>query len=134
MNKTGVSGRRHVVHFERPLTIEDMEAIRRRLLDAGVSEVEFTGDNCRIYYPFPELSLDLIFNLLSSPAHALPVKPVKRFPDSVLIFMENNEYGHVTHSGGWRHNVEDVYVNYFESYSFEREKIRRQTWRKYKEG
>lgn len=133
MSNTGESGRRRLVRFERPLTAEDKESISNRLLNAEVSEVEFSGDNCSIHYPFPELSLDMIFDLLSSPVHGPLVKPVKHFSDAVIIFMENNERSHITHAGGWKHNVEDSYIHYFDHYSFERQDMRRQSWRNYKE-
>ena len=76
----------------------------------------------------------MIYKLLSSPAQGPVLKPVKRLYDSVMVFLENNERSQLTHTDGWKHNVEDIYIHYFESYSFEREKIPRQTWRKYKES
>lgn len=128
-NKPRPSARRHVVRFESQLSEEDKDAIGRMLLDGGAEEVEFEHDSCSVRYPFPEMSLDAIFDLLSS----FPCPPPKkRFLDSIVIFMENNERSHVISSGGWKHNLEDVYVYYFNRYAMEREDIRRQTWRKYK--
>ena len=98
-------------------------------MDGGAVEAEFKGDSCTVRYPFPQMSLDEIFYLLSSYTGA---KPKKRFFDSLVIFMENNERSHIRSSGGWKHNLEDVYVYYFNRYTMEREDIRRQTWRKYK--
>ena len=100
------------------------------LLDGGAGGVEFDGDSCTVRYPFPEVTLGVILELLSSSPGP---PPKRRFFDSVVIFMENNERSHVINSGGWKHSVEDIYVFYFNQYAMERENIRRQTWRKYKE-
>ena len=91
--------------------------------------LEFHGDSCTVQYPFPEMSLDAIINLLSSAQHTVPIK---RLSHLFVIFIENNERSHVTNSSGWKHNVEDVYIYYFNRYTLEREDIRKQTWRKYK--
>lgn len=104
--------------------------IKNMLLDIGAGEIEFNGDCCTVRYSCPETSLDAIFNLLSSAACP---PPKKRLSDSIVIFMENNELSHVTNSGGWKRNVEDIYIHNFSRDAAEREDIRRQTWRKYKE-
>lgn len=122
---------RCVLRFARNLTAEDREQIMQCLLEAGLRGPEFVQDTCTVHYFFPDMTLGMIHEKLTATDPAL--KPVIGLYDTVIIFLENNERSYVTCTGGWKHNVEDVYIHYFNRYSIEREDIRRQTWRKYKE-
>ena len=126
-----MSTRRRVLRFSRKLSAEDRELIRRSLLDAGMHAPEFEQDLCIVHYLFPGMTLGMIHTILAAAAPAL--KPVTGLYETVAIFLENNEHGLATHTGGWKHNIEDVYIHYFNREGIEREDIRRQTWRKYKE-
>jgi len=120
-----------VLRFDRKLTAEDREQIMRSLLEAGVTAPEFVQDSCIVHYLFPDMTLGMIHGILAATTPAL--KPVTGLYDNLIMSLENNEHSLVTHTGGWKHNVEDVYIHYFNRYGIEREDIRRQTWRKYKE-
>lgn len=122
------------IKYEGPPGEDDKENITRSLLRAGAEKVQFTGNQCRVHYPFPALTMDLIFRLLSSTNTVSGARPVRRCYDLWMSFLENNEQSHLVHSGGWRCNVEDVYIRYFNQHRIEREDIRKQTWRKYKQG
>lgn len=131
MNKLRSSNRCCVVDFNRSLTDDEKEALKRRLLQTGVAEINFTGNKCRIYYPFPDLTREVIIQALMASDIALEISPVLRLLNFLTVFMENNEHSHIVQSGGWSGYVEDVYIKFFNRYRIEREDIRKQTWRKY---
>lgn len=134
MNRVTDSHRCFVVTFKGPLTEQAKDDIKHRLLQGGADELEFTGARCSIRYPFPQLTREIILRMLSSPDTANGPTPVVSFYDSFITFMENNEHSHLVHTGGWLRNVEDIYIHNFHRHRIEREDIRKQTWRKYKES
>jgi len=120
-----------VLRFSGKLTVEHRERIMRSLLEAGLPGPEFAQDACIVQYFFPDMALSMIHGILATTDPAL--KPVTGLYNTVIMYLEDNERSHVLNTSGWKHNVEDVYIRYFNRYSIEREDIRRQTWRKYKE-
>ena len=133
--KTPGRDRRHCsLRFDGPLTDEVRDALERRLLQSGVDDVQFTGNECSMRYPFPELTLDMILRMLKTPEEGTAVKPAVSPGLLLRAFMESNERGHLVHAGGWLQYVEDIYIHNFNRTRRERDDIRKQTWRKYKQG
>lgn len=133
MNHKVKSTRSRVVRFGNQLTLPQQEELRRRLSAVGLEGAEFVENKCIVHYPFPELTLSMIHDLLAAPGPGQGLKPENHLYDLLLMFMEANEHSQLSHAGGWQHNIEDIYIHYFEPDSFSRENLRRQTWRKYKE-
>ena len=122
-----------MVRFGNDLTLPEQEEIRRRLLTVGLDGAVFVENQCTVHYPFPELTLGMIHELLAAPGPGPALEPEKHLYDLAFMFMEDNEHSQLSHAGGWQQHIEDIYIHYFEPGSFNRENLRRQTWRKYKE-
>lgn len=133
MNHTMTCSKCRVLHFNRKLEKTEGEQLRCRLLEAGLEGMECEEDTCTVRYSFPDTTLSMILELLGAPGPGLTLKPVTGLYDAVVMYLEDNERSQLRHAGGWKHNVEDIYFRYFEPYNFDRENLRRQTWRKYKE-
>ena len=133
MNHKVKCTRSRVVRFANQLILPQQEELRRRLLALGLDGAEFGENSCIVHYPFPELTLGMIHDLLAAPGPGQGLKPEQHLYDLLLMFMEDNERSQLSYAGGWQHNIEDIYIRYFEPAGFSRENLRRQTWRKYKE-
>lgn len=134
MNRGGgpATMRSRVLRFNRPLNIEEQDRINGCLLEAGLPAAQFVEKACTIQYPFPERSLAMLRGVFAAQLPALRLET--GLFDALTMLLENNERSQSNHCGGWTHELEDVYVRYFEPYSFNRDNLRRQTWRKYKDS
>ncbi|MBF8269264.1 MAG: hypothetical protein HW386_973 [Gammaproteobacteria bacterium] len=128
-----MNSRRRVLRFNQNVTDTSAAELQRTVLAiAGVESADFNDGNLIVHYQFPETTLATILRTIKQSNVQALSKPLNRYKNLILAFMEENERDYLTYRCGWRRYLEDIYRQHFDSGQHDRIDIRKQTWRKYK--